>query len=214
MTILLEIWEIIWHPLNVLVPLTNQLGTGIYPILFFLIFLESGMLIFSFIPGQSLLFMVGSISANPHSQLNIWLLVLMFTTAATLGSAIKYFTTLRWHHYQDKLIERLPEQKVAQATAVFNRNQDQTMLVGRFIPFVGLFVPIMAGTVDMTWRQFRVYNLLGSLLWVGSCCAIGYFFGNTPFIRNNFTWLFIVLLAVPFIGQRTLKYVKEKRTKA
>ena len=213
MTVLFEIWDMIWHPLNVLVPLTNQLGTGIYPVLFFLIFLESGMLIFSFIPGQSLLFMVGSISANPRSQLNIWLLVLMFTLAATLGSAIKYLTTIRWHNYQDKLIERLPDQKVAQATAAFNRNQDQTMLVGRFIPFVGLFVPIMAGTVDMTWRQFRFYNLLGSLLWVASCCAVGYFFGNTPFVRNNFTWLFLVLLAVPFLGQRGIQAVKARRAR-
>lgn len=211
MAFLLEIWDMIWHPLNVLVPLTNQLGTGIYPVLFFLIFLESGMLIFSFIPGQSLLFMVGSISADPNSRLNIWLLVLMFTTAATLGSAIKYLTTLRWHNTQDKLIERLPDQKVAEATAAFNRNQDQTMLVGRFIPFVGLFVPIMAGTAEMTWRQFRLYNLMGSLLWVGSCCAVGYFFGNTPFVRNNFTWLFIVLLAIPFLGQRAIQLIKTKR---
>lgn len=213
MTFLLEIWNMIWHPLDVLVPLTNQLGTGIYPVLFFLIFLESGMLIFSFIPGQSLLFMVGSISASPHSQLNIWWLVLMFTSAATLGSAIKYFTTLRWHNRQDKLIARLPGEKVEQATAAFNRNQDQTMLVGRFIPFVGLFVPIMAGTVDMTWRQFRFYNLLGSLLWVASCCAVGYFFGNTPFVRNNFTWLFLVLLAVPFLGQRGIQAVKARRAR-
>jgi len=205
------LWNIIWHPLAVLVPLTNQLGTGIYPILFVLIFLESGMLIFSFIPGQSLLFMVGSIAASPHSQLNIWLLILMFTLAATVGSVVKYLTTLRWGKHQERLISKLPNDKVARATAVFNRNQDQTLLIGRFIPFVGLFVPIIAGTTDMNWRQFRYYNFLGSLLWVGSCCAVGYFFGNTPFIRSNFTWLFLVLLAVPFLFGQVHQAIKRRR---
>lgn len=214
MSLITLIWEVVWHPLTVLVPLTNQLGTGIYPVLFFLIFLESGMLIFSFIPGQSLLFMVGSIAANPSSRLNIWLLVLMFTIAATAGSAVKYFTTLKWGDHQEKLIARLPDQKVEQATAVFTRNQDQTLLIGRFIPFVGLFVPIIAGTTDMNWRQFRFYNLLGSFIWVFSCLAVGYFFGNTPFIRQNFTWLFIGLLAIPFLARqgwqhyRTIKMAK------
>lgn len=214
MSLITLIWEVVWHPLTVLVPLTNQLGTGIYPVLFFLIFLESGMLIFSFIPGQSLLFMVGSIAANPSSRLNIWLLVLMFTIAATAGSAVKYFTTLKWGDHQEKLIARLPNQKVEQATAVFTRNQDQTLLIGRFIPFVGLFVPIIVGTTDMNWRQFRFYNLLGSFIWVFSCSAVGYFFGNTPFIRQNFTWLFIGLLAIPFLARqgwqhyRTIKMAK------
>ncbi|MFD1454377.1 VTT domain-containing protein [Levilactobacillus lanxiensis] len=212
MSLVALIWEIIWHPLTVLVPLTNQLGTGIYPVLFFLIFLESGMLIFSFIPGQSLLFMVGSIAANPHSQLNIWLLVLMFTMAATAGSAVKYVTTLKWGEHQEKLIKRLPEDKVKQATAVFTRNEDQTLLIGRFIPFVGLFVPIIAGTTDMKWRQFRLYNLAGSFIWVFSCSAVGYFFGNTPFIRQNFTWLFIGLLAIPFLVRQGWQYYREVRT--
>jgi len=204
------IWNIIWHPLAVLVPLTNQLGRGIYPILFALIFLESGMLIFSFIPGQSLLFMVGSIAANPQSQLNIWLLILMFTLAATVGSAVKYLTTLRWGQHRERLICKLPDDKVARATAVFNRNQDQTLLIGRFIPFVGLFVPIIAGTADMDWRQFRYYNFLGSLIWVGSCCTVGYFFGNTPFVRSNFTWLFLVLLAIPFLFGQIRQAIKRR----
>lgn len=211
MSLVTLIWEIVWHPLTVLVPLTNQLGTGIYPVLFFLIFLESDMLIFSFIPGQSLLFMVGSIAANPRSQLNIWWLILMFTVAATLGSAVKYLTTRRWGDYQEKLIERLPEQKVARATAVFTHNQDQTLLVGRFIPFVGLFVPIIAGTTDMKWRQFRLYNLAGSFIWVVSCSAVGYFFGNTPFIQQNFTWLFLGLLAVPFIARQGWQHYRLSR---
>lgn len=202
MMLFAEIWAIIWHPLSVLVSLTNQLGTGIYPVLFFLIFLESGMLIFSFIPGQSLLFMMGSIAAAPTSQLNIWWLILMFTMAATLGSAIKYLSTVRWGQRQAKLIERLPNQKVEQATAAFTNNEGETLLVGRFIPFVGLFVPIMAGTTAMAWRQFRIYNLLGSFLWVFSCCAVGYFFGNTPFIRQNFTWLFLILMVVPVVVKR------------
>ncbi|WP_125573534.1 VTT domain-containing protein [Levilactobacillus huananensis] len=204
MTLLAEIWAIIWHPLSVLVPLTNQLGTGIYPVLFFLIFLESGMLIFSFIPGQSLLFMVGSIAAAPASELNIWWLIVIFTMAATLGSAIKYLTTIRWHDRQARLIARLPDQKVAEATTSFTNNEGETLLIGRFIPFVGLFVPIMAGTADMAWRQFRIYNLLGSFLWVFSCCAVGYFFGNTPFIRQNFTWLFLVLMVIPVMVKRGL----------
>lgn len=210
-SVITMIWDVIWHPLAVLVPLTNQLGTGIYPVLFFLIFLESGMLIFSFIPGQSLLFMVGSIAANPHSVLNIWWLVLMFTLAATAGSAVKYFTTRKWGDLQDKLIDRLPAQKVAQATAVFTRNQDQTLLIGRFIPFVGLFVPIIAGTTDMNWRQFRLFNLAGSFIWVVSCSAVGYFFGNTPFIQQNFTWLFIGLLAVPFLARQGWQYYRQTR---
>ncbi|WP_125681519.1 VTT domain-containing protein [Levilactobacillus yonginensis] len=211
MSLVTMIWDVIWHPLTVLVPLTNQLGTGIYPVLFFLIFLESGMLIFSFIPGQSLLFMVGSIAASPQSQLNIWWLVLMFTLAATAGSAVKYLTTLRWGDLQEHLISKLPEQKVAQATAVFNRNQDQTLLIGRFIPFVGLFVPIIAGTTDMNWRQFRALNLAGSFIWVFSCSAVGYFFGNTPFIQQNFTWLFLILLAVPFLVRQGWHYLRTHR---
>ncbi|TGD19779.1 VTT domain-containing protein [Levilactobacillus suantsaiihabitans] len=211
MSLIALIWEVVWHPLTVLVPLTNQLGTGIYPVLFFLIFLESGMLIFSFIPGQSLLFMMGSIAAYPQSRLNIWWLIVMFTLAATAGSAVKYLTTRKWGDYQEKLIQRLPEQKVARATAVFTNNEDQTLLIGRFIPFVGLFVPIIAGTTDMDWRQFRFLNLLGSFIWVVSCSAVGYFFGNTPFIRENFTWLFLGLLAVPFLARQGWQYWRSTR---
>jgi len=202
--------NVIWHPLDLLVSLTNQLGAGTYWVLFFLVFLESGMLIFSFIPGQSLLFMGGSIAASPHSVLNIWGLILMFTVAATAGSAVKYWTSVRWQSVQDRLIRRLPDQKVAEANAVFKKNQKETLIFGRFIPFVGLFLPVLAGSTDMGWRQFRLENLLGSLVWVVSCCAVGFFFGNSPFIRANFTWLFLAILVLPVAARQIWTVIRKK----
>lgn len=200
------------HPLSYITPLTEQLNDWVYLILFVWIFLETAFIVFSFLPGQSVLFLTGTIAAASNSRLNIFLLLITFIIAATTGAMIKYWYG-RNLEKKNKLAQRINDsEKMNQTQAIFDENTKKSLLLSRFIPFVGLFVPIVAGTTQMDWRRFNKLNFTGVLLWVGICCFSGYFFGQTPFVKQYFTLIFLMLIVIPLLFETVMRKLKKRTT--
>lgn len=175
-------------------------------------FLRVSLSSFAFLPGQSLLFLSSSIAANASSQLNIWLLLLIFITAATSGAMLKYTLTRRTERrisHQNRLKRELNSPKLDATRTLFDEHEKPSMLWGRFIPFIGLFIPVIAGTTAMDWRHFQFWNFMGVLIWVGSCCFFGYYFGDWPFVESNFTWIMLALIFIPMLGRYTYQAFKQ-----
>ncbi|AEV95707.1 hypothetical protein PECL_1483 [Pediococcus claussenii ATCC BAA-344] len=201
----------LFHPLTYVVPMADSLNSWIYFILFIWIFLETAFIFFSFLPGQSVLFLTSTVAASETSHLNIIALFLIFVSSATLGAMVKYYygLTMDSRNHIAKKINN--SDQMSQTEDFFDQHADNSLLFARFIPFIGLFVPIIAGTSQMNWRRFNLLNFAGVLIWVGTCCFIGYYFGNTPFIKKYFTIIFTLLAIVPTLSGVLFRYYRQRQ---
>lgn len=195
------------HPLNYIVPIADKMNGWIYLILFIWIFLETAYVIFSFLPGQSVLFLTSTIAASPHSKLNLIVLFVVFLTAATIGSVVKFRQGKKLGRHSKLTKEIQTSDQMEKTQAYFNHNEKSSLLLSRFVPFLGLFVPIIAGNSDMSFQRFNKLNFLGALIWVGACCLAGYYLGTTPFVKRYFTLIFFTLAILPVIARQLYKLV-------
>ncbi|WP_125981834.1 VTT domain-containing protein [Loigolactobacillus iwatensis] len=185
-----------------LVTLVNSFGNWSYLILFLLIFVETGVVILPFLPGDSLLFAASALAANPAYHLNIWFLFVTFFAAAVLGDTLNYeigrllgtkATNYRWFN---RFIDK---QKMAQAEQFFNRHGGKAIAIARFMPIVRTFVPFISGGSHMNYRKFSHFNVLGGFLWVTVCLMAGHFFGNMPFVQDHFSIVVVGIVAISLI---------------
>ncbi|AVK99396.1 VTT domain-containing protein [Pediococcus inopinatus] len=198
------------HPLAYIVPIADQLNGWIYLFLFIWIFLETAYVIFSFLPGQSVLFLTSTIAASPHSSLNVICLFIIFLTAATAGANVKYHAGATLNQRSKLSQEIQASDQMEKTQAYFDRNEKSSLLLSRFVPFVGLFVPIIAGNSDMSLQRFNKLNFLGALIWVGVCCLAGYYLGATPFVQKYFSLIFFLLAIIPAIFKPVFKHLFQK----
>ena len=194
--------DFILHIDNHLVTIVNQFGAGSYLILFAIIFIETGLVIFPFLPGDSLIFAASAMAANSRYQLNIWLIYLVVAIAAIVGDSINY-SLGEWstnagekHNWFNKLINQ--KNRLA-AEKFFERHGAITIVVGRFIPFIRTFVPFISGGSKMHYRKFLTYNILGGVLWTGLFTLIGFFFGNIPFVKDHFSMIVLAIILVSVV---------------
>ena len=168
-------------------------GIYVYAILFFIIFAETGLVVFFFFPGDTLLFIAGAFCAT--GQMNYVLLMALLITAAVLGNTLNYMIGAKigqkvfTHDY--RWINREALQKTHN---FFEKHGGKTIILARFLPVVRTFAPFVAGVSGMTFTSFQFYNVVGAASWVISLVTAGYFFGNIPIIRDNLSA--IVLLGV------------------
>jgi membrane-associated protein len=183
-------------------------GPWVYGLLFAIIFIETGLVIMPFLPGDSLLFTVGAIAARESSPINVWWVSLLLIVAAVLGDAVNYhlgkFIGPRVFSKEvnpnASLYERmLNRQHLAKAHAFFEKYGGKAVVLGRFVPIVRTFVPFVAGAGAMSYGQFVLYNVVGAFLWIGVCVGAGFFFGNLPFIQKNFEAVIIGIIVVSVI---------------
>lgn len=170
-----------------------QYGTLIYVLLFAIVFCETGLVVFPFLPGDTLLFVAGAFCAN--GAMNIGLLMFLLATAAILGNTVNYWIgrgigqKVFTHNY------RWLDKAALQRTHQFYENHGgKTIVLARFVPIVRTFAPFVAGVSAMTFAKFQFFNITGALLWVVGLVAAGYFFGNIPIIRDHLNT--IVLLGI------------------
>jgi membrane-associated protein len=167
-----------------------------YLILFCIIFCETGLVVTPFLPGDSLLFAGGAIAAL--GILNIWLLVGLLIIAAFLGDSLNYsigkFLGKKVFERNYRLIKK---EYLYKAHTFYEKHGGKTIIIARFVPIIRTFAPFIAGVGTMNYFRFISYNILGGILWVFICSFIGYFFGNIPFVKNNFS---IVVMAIIFIS--------------
>ncbi|WP_172968603.1 DedA family protein [Companilactobacillus mishanensis] len=185
-----------------MVNIVNNFGIWTYLILFLIIFIETGVVILPFLPGDSLIFAAMALAANPDYILSPWLLFLVFFVAAVLGDSMNYeigehfgeFATR--NKYLSKLINK---EHLDEAHAFFNRHGGKTIAIGRFIPLIRTFVPFVAGSGTMPYGRFIKFNMLGGFLWVLLCSSAGFLFGNIPAVQEHFSIIIIGIVVVSLI---------------
>jgi membrane-associated protein len=209
-----QITEIIQVFLNLdqHLPLITQFGPWLYLILFAIIFFDTGLIILSFLPGDSLLFTAGALAAFGSLDL-IWLLLLAFV-ATILADSLNYLIGDRGG--RRLLVGRLPftQPKHMEKTNHFFTTHGRTAIImARFIPWVRSLTPLVAGMSLMPYRRFLYYNLIGGFIWVSFFVLGGYFFGNIPLVRDN---LPLVIIAVAILSPlpAVVELVREKRPAA
>jgi len=172
-------------------------GTWTYALLFAIVFLETGLVVTPFLPGDSLLFAAGSFAAL--GALDPGLLFLLLAVAAVLGDTVNYaigaYLGPKVFHYPKSRFFN-PEH-VRRTHRFYEKYGGKTIIIARFVPIIRTFAPFVAGIGAMSYPRFLAYNVVGGLGWVALCLGAGYFFGNLPFVRRNFS---LVILAIVVIS--------------
>jgi membrane-associated protein len=178
--------------------LIQQYGPLTYGILFLIIFCETGLVVTPFLPGDSLLFAVGGFAAL--GALNVWLLILLLWLAAALGDSFNYFIGNRiGEKVYSKDYRFIKREYIDRTHAFFEKYGGMAIVLARFAPILRTFTPFVAGVGKMNYPRFLLYNVAGGLLWVSVCILCGYFFGNLPFVKENFSIFILAIIVVSFI---------------
>ncbi|ATP41751.1 cytochrome O ubiquinol oxidase [Solibacillus sp. R5-41] len=180
-----------------LVEIIQQFGNWSYGILFGIVFVETGIVIMPFLPGDSLLFASGTMAAL--GAFNLTTLLIVFFMAAVIGDTVNYHigkkvgTSIPEKSFIGRFINR---ERMEIAQNFFNKHGGKTIVIARFMPFIRTFIPFIAGASRMNYKYFILYNVLGAFLWVMSCTLLGYFFGNIPIIKDNFSTVLILIIVI------------------
>jgi len=201
MELLPFLWDLIVNLDKHLASLLAQYGVWVYPILFLIVFCETGLVVTPFLPGDSLLFIAGALTATGSGagQLNLLMLNLLLIAAAVLGNTTNYWIgryfgpkVFAWE--DSRFFNRAAFDK---AHAFYERHGGMTIIVTRFLPILRTFAPFVAGVAQMTHARFQPYNISGGVLWVATLTVAGYLFGNIPWIKNNLTLIILALIVIP-----------------
>jgi len=190
----------------------DQYGTLTYVILFLVIFAETGLVFAPLLPGDSLLFAAGTFAAL--GSLNVHLLFLLLTLAAIIGDTVNYWIG---HYIGPKLFAKnsrfLKKEYLDRTHQFFEKYGGKTIIIARFVPIVRTFAPFVAGVGAMTYSKFILFNIVGGVLWCALFIYGGFFFGNLPFIKNNFS---IVIIAIIFLSllPTITEYLRHKNKKS
>jgi membrane-associated protein len=195
-----------------LAEIINATGLWTYGILFFLIFIETGLVVTPFLPGDSLLFAAGAL-AKTTGALDIKWLYLLMVVAAILGDTANYWIGRYLGPKVFTTKSRLFKKEYLDRThAFYEKHGGKTIFLARFIPIIRTFAPFVAGIGKMTYGHFISYNIVGGIVWPAICLFSGYFFANIPFVQDHFSLVAvaIILISVIPIGIEWLKARNEK----
>ena len=189
--------DFILHVDKYLEAFVTTYGMWVYALLFLIVFVETGVVVMPFLPGDSLLFIVGTLCATGEMSLPVAMLILF--VAAVLGDQMNYRIG---HYFGPKVFQwensRFFNRKAFdKAHAFYERYGGITIILARFMPFIRTFVPFVAGVANMTASKFTMYNVVGAAIWVGSITVAGYLFGNIPWVKENLEIIIWALILVP-----------------
>ncbi|MDX2117679.1 MAG: VTT domain-containing protein [Planctomycetota bacterium] len=193
-------------------------GSGVYALLFAIIFAETGLVIMPFLPGDSLLFTVGAIAAR--GSMNVWLIAATLIVAGVLGDAVNYHIgkyigprifKSRPGEGSSWFERALNREHLNRAHSFFEKYGGKAVVLGRFVPIVRTFVPFVAGAGAMNYGRFFVYNVFGGVLWVGVCIGAGWFFGNIDWVKKNFEAVIVAIIVVSLIPV-AIELIIQRRT--
>lgn len=204
--------DIVLHLDTHLLALVQEYGIWVYAILFAIIFAETGLVVAPFLPGDSLLFVIGALCGMGSLELQVAMPLLIL--AAFMGDNTNYWIGrllgLRLlNHASQKLIKH---EHLEKTHAFYARHGGKTVIFARFLPIIRTFAPFVAGIGTMNYRQYLMYSIIGGVSWIGSLTLAGFFFGNIPFIKDNLTLMILVIIVVSFIPA-ILEYLKHLRNK-
>ncbi len=210
MEVIMNFLDFILHLDEGLANLINQFGVWTYVILFAIIFAETGLVVTPFLPGDSLIFAAGAL-ASTTGALDPILLVIVLTAAAIIGDSVNYSIG---HYIGPRVFsEKLPflkKEHLERTHAFYEKYGGKTIILARFIPIIRTFAPFVAGVGAMTYGKFITFNVLGALLWVPLFTLMGYFFGNLPFVQDNFELVVIAIIVISVLPA-VFEYFKARR---
>jgi membrane-associated protein len=186
-------------------------GIWTYVLLFLIIFLETGVVVTPFLPGDSLLFAAGALAALDGSPLNVVLLFVLLFIAAILGDTANYWigNQLGPRVFQ-KNYRFLKREHLEQTQRFYAKHGGKTVVLARFVPIVRTFAPFVAGVGTMHYGQFILYNILGGFLWTAIFIFSGYFFGNIPFVKQNFEFVVVAIIIISIVPM-VVEYLRGRK---
>lgn len=214
MNLIVWLFDFVMNLEQHLVWLIDKFGSWSYLILFFVIFMETGFVFTPFLPGDSLIFTAGAFSAL--GALNVWILLIILSVASILGDSANYAIG---HFVGDKILAMnsrfIKKHHIEKAHKFYEKHGGEAIILARFIPIVRTFTPFIAGVSRMTYLKFLAYNIIGGIAWVALFLFGGYFFGNIPFVKNNFALVIIAIVILSFIPIliEYIIYLKKKKGK-
>jgi len=203
-----------------LIAFVTTYGAWTYILLFLTIFLESGVIFVAFLPGDSLLFATGALTASTAGILNIHLLFILLVIASVSGNGFNYFLG-KWigpKVFYSRQSLFFNQKYIEKAHQFYERYGGKAIIIARFVPIIRTIVPFIAGVGYMTYRQFFIFNLLGALVWIGGLVYGSYWFGNIPFVKQHFSLVILAIIVISLtpplielIRYRSLKKSSETR---
>jgi len=196
-----EIYELLFNTNQALYTIVSNNVMEAYLILFLIIFLETGLIVFPFLPGDGLLFSAGVIAAS--SDLNIILLVPILILAAILGNYFNYgigkLIGDKIEHSQSRFVKKYLLKSFLMTRKFYEKHGKKSIILGRFFPVIRTYIPFLAGTVKFDYPEFGRYTMIGSMIWVPFFTFTGFFLGGLPWIKDNFELIFLGLIIVTLI---------------
>jgi len=190
--------------------LAVEYGHWLYGLLFLVIFAETGLVVFPLLPGDSLLFIAGTVTAT--ADLNVHVLVVVLIAAAILGDTVNYSIG---HYIGPRVFDKPDSRWFKQAhlrrtQAFYDRYGGVTIIIARFVPMVRTFAPFLAGVAGMSYRRFISYNVIGGIAWISSLVYAGYLFGNIPWVKEHLEKIVLGIIAISLLPV-VITYFKERR---
>ncbi|MGH7581475.1 MAG: DedA family protein [Gemmatimonadales bacterium] len=195
MDLLRSFLDLFLHLDSHLSEIIGKYGVWTHLILFVIVFAETGLVVTPFLPGDSLLFAAGTFAAI--GSLDLWLLIVLLVGAAILGDTVNYWVGA-WIGPRafSGNVRFLRKDYLDRTHAFYEKHGGKTIILARFVPIIRTFAPFVAGVGAMSYPKFITYNVVGAVLWVGLFVPAGYFFGNIPAVRKNFTLVILAIIAI------------------
>ena len=192
--------NIILHLNLYLGQVADSYGSWIYALLFLIIFSETGLVVTPFLPGDALLFTVGTLTAE-QGPLSLPLILVLLTVAGILGHTVNYWIGQKlgqrlFSNPQSRIFKR---KHLDQTHAFYERHGAKTIMLSRFLPLIRTFAPFVAGMGSMSYKKFFAYNVIGAFVWVFSVVLLGHFFGNIPYVQKNFSLVILAIIVISMI---------------
>ncbi|MFZ2163510.1 MAG: DedA family protein [Sideroxyarcus sp.] len=213
MEILAAFIDIVLHLDTHLLVLVQEYGVWIYAILFAIIFAETGLVITPFLPGDSLLFVIGALCGMGSLELQVAMPLLIL--AAFMGDNTNYWVGrllgLRLLNHPNQ--RWIKHEHLEKTHAFYEKHGGKTVIFARFLPIIRTFAPFVAGIGTMNYRLYVTFSIVGGVAWIGSLTLAGYFFGNIPVIKENLTLMILVIIFISFVPA-ILEFIKHRRQQA
>ncbi len=191
--------------------IVTDYGVWTHLILFAIVFAETGLVVTPFLPGDSLLFAAGALAAL--GSLDLWLLVVLLIGAAILGDTVNYWVGA-WIGPRafSGNVRFLRKDYLERTHAFYEKHGGKTIILARFVPIIRTFAPFVAGVGAMSYPKFITYNVVGAMLWVGLFVPLGYYFGNMPAVKENFSLVILAIIALSVLPI-AIEAIKARRSR-
>jgi membrane-associated protein len=196
------------HTDKVLANLVGQYGLLTYLVIFIIIFLETAFVVTPFLPGDSLLFIAGTLAAQ--NMLNVYILFALTAFAAILGDSANYYIG---KYVGEKFFEKnrlIKKEYIERTKEFYDKHGGKTIILARFIPIIRTFAPFVAGVGKMDYKRFFMFNVIGGILWTGLFLFAGYLFGNLSIVKDNLTYVIIIIIGLSMVPG-IIEFWRQKR---